>query len=51
MKKNRYEKLMYKAEGLTLKSLKANSDKRRWRLQDKADKYKELAYALNVEAL
>lgn len=49
MKKNKYEKLMYKSEKLTLKSLKANSDKRRWRLQDKADKFKAMAYALNLE--
>jgi hypothetical protein len=51
MKKNKYEKLMYKAERLEQKSLKSNSDKKRWRLQDKADACKRRAYELNVEAL
>jgi hypothetical protein len=51
MKRNKYEKLMYKAERLEQKSLKSNSDKKRWKLQDKADYYKTLAYALNLEEL
>ena len=51
MKRNKYEKLMYKAERLEQKSLKSNSDKKRWKLQDKADYYKKLAYSLNVSAL
>lgn len=51
MKKNKYERLMYKANRLEQKSLKANSDKKRWRLQDKADYYKALAYHLNLNQL
>ena len=49
--KNKYEKLMYKSERLEQKSLKAKTDKKRWRLQDKADYYKQLAYSLNLESL
>lgn len=51
MRKNKYEKLMYKAERLEQKSLKSNSDRRRWRLQDRADHYKEMAYALNLDEI
>lgn len=51
MRKNKYEKLMYKAERLEQKSLKSNSDRRRWKLQDKADYYKEMAYALNLDEI
>ena len=51
MKRNKYEKLMYKAERLEQKSLKSNSDKKRWKLQDKADYYKTLTYSLNLEEL
>ena len=49
--RQKYEKLMYKAERLEQKSLKSNSDKKRWKLQDKADYYKTLAYSLNLEEL
>lgn len=49
MKKTKYEKLIYKAERLEQKSLKAKTDKRRWKLQDKADKFKQMAYSLNLE--
>ena len=58
---NKYEELMFKselaevtarkAERLEQKSLKSNSDKKRWKLQDKADYYKTLAYSLNLEEL
>lgn len=51
MRKNKYEKLMYKAERLEQKSLKSNSDRRRWKLQDKADYYKELAYGLCLDEI
>lgn len=51
MKRNKYERLMYKAERLEQKSLKSNSDRRRWKLQDKADYYKRLAYSLCLEEL
>ena len=51
MKRNKYETLMYKAERLEQKSLKSNSAKKRWKLQDKADYYKTLAYSLNLEEL
>ena len=51
MKKNKYEKLMYKAERLEQKSFKARTDKKRWKLQDKADYYKKMAYSLNLGAL
>lgn len=51
MKRNKYEKLMYKAERLEQKSFKARTDKRRWKLQDKADYYKKMAYSLNLEEL
>lgn len=49
MRKNKYEKLMYKSERLEQKSLKAKSDRRRWALQDKADKFKQMAYSLNLD--
>ena len=51
MKRNKYEKLIYKSERLEQKSLKARSDKKRWRLQDKADYYKQKALLLNVNQL
>lgn len=51
MKMNKYEKLMYKAERLEQKSLKAKTDRARWRLQDKADEYKKEAYALNLSEI
>lgn len=51
MKMNKYERLMYKSERLFQKSLKAKSDKKRWKLQDKSDYYKALAYHLNINQL
>ena len=51
MKRNKYERLMYKAERLEQKSLKAKSDRKRWKLQDKSDYYKALAYHLNLNQL
>lgn len=51
MKMNKYERLMYKANRLEQKSLKANTDKKRWKLQDKADRYKKEALYLNVNQL
>ena len=51
MKMNKYERLMYKADRLEQKSLKSNSDKKRWRLQDKADRLRKEALYLNVNQL
>lgn len=51
MKKTKYEKLIFRAERLEQKSLKARTDRQRWRLQDKADKIKELAYSINLNSL
>jgi len=42
---------MYKAERFEQKSLKSNSDKKRWKLQDKADHYKEMAYSLCLDEI
>ena len=51
MKRTKYEKFMYKAERLEQKSLKARTDKKRWKLQDKADFYKKMAYSLSLGEL
>lgn len=51
MKKNKYERLMYKADRLEQKSLKATTDKKRWKLQDKADKARKEALCLNLNQL
>ena len=51
MKRTKYEKLMYKAERLEQKSLKTKTDKKRWKLQDKADYYKKMAYSLSLGEL
>lgn len=50
MKKTKFEKLMEKAEKCICKALRSNSTKIRFYWQDRADRIKSKAYALNVGA-